>query len=334
MLTDNYRRKHDYLRVSITDKCNLRCRYCMPPEGVEFLPHDQVLRNEEFVRLIGIFASMGVMKVRFTGGEPLVRKGFMDIVSRTRTLHPALELCLTTNGILLGDYIDDLLRFGVRKLNISLDTVSRERYRAITMRDGLDDVLAGIERALALDFFDVKVNAVLFRETLTELDDYLDYFRDRDVTVRFIEKMPFVDEEAGGLFLSSDVLVGELRARGEMKRNTEIDTNVALMYDYLYRGRHPMKIGVIPPVTNKFCSSCNRLRITSDGYLKTCLHSSADHDLKSLLREGADDERIRAEIRRAVSEKGEGHSLDCGHDEGGCSLQSGSRPRSMSRIGG
>jgi cyclic pyranopterin phosphate synthase len=332
MLTDTYKRKHDYLRVSITDKCNLRCRYCMPPEGVELLPHGQVLRNEEFVRLIGIFVSMGVVKVRFTGGEPLVRKGFIDIVSRTRSSHPALELCLTTNGILLGDYIDGLRSLGVRKLNISLDTISRERYRAITMQDGLAGVLSAIDRALDSDFFDVKVNAVLFRETIDELDEYLDYFRERDVTVRFIEKMPFVTEETGGSFLSSDVLVEELRARGEMKRNTGIDTNVALMYDYLYRGRYPMKIGVIPPLTQKFCSACNRLRITSDGYLKTCLHSSADHDLKRLLREGADDDGVRAEIVRAVAEKGEGHSLDCDHDDGGCSV----RPRSrfMSKIGG
>ncbi len=332
MLTDAYLRKHDYLRVSITDKCNLRCRYCMPPEGVELLPHDQVLRNEEFVRLIGIFASMGIVKVRFTGGEPLVRKGFIDIVSKTRDAYPGLELCLTTNGILLGDYIDDLRRLAVRKLNISLDTLSRETYRAITMRDGLDDVLSAIDRALAHGFFDVKVNAVLFRETIAELDDYLEFFKDRDVTVRFIEKMPFVKDESGGSFLSSDKLIGELRARGDLERNRDIDTNVALMYDYRYRGRHRMRIGVIPPLTKKFCSSCNRLRITSDGYLKTCLHSSADHDLKKLFREGADDDTVRGEIMKAVSMKGEGHSLDCAPDEGGCSALT--RSGFMSKIGG
>ncbi len=332
MLTDPYRRKHDYLRVSITDKCNLRCRYCMPPEGVELLPHYQVLRNEEFVRLVDIFASMGIVKVRFTGGEPLIRKGFIDIVSRVRSLHPELELCLTTNGILLGDYIDDLQNLAVKKLNISLDTLSKDTYLAITMRDGLNDVIAAIDRALASGFFDVKVNAVLFRETIAELDDYLDFFKDRDVTIRFIEKMPFVNDESGGSFLSSDVLIGELQARGDLARNTGIDTNVALMYQYRYRGKYPMKIGVIPPMTQKFCSSCNRLRITSDGYLKTCLHSSADHDLKSLLRDGADDDTVRAEILKAVSEKGEGHSLDCDHDEGGCSALS--RSRFMSKIGG
>jgi len=332
MLTDAYLRKHDYLRVSITDKCNLRCRYCMPPDGVDLLPHEQVLRNEEFTRLIGIFVSMGVTKVRLTGGEPLVRKGFIDIVSQMRSLFPGLELCLTTNGVLLGDYIDDLRRLSLKKLNISLDTLSRERYREITMRDSLGDVIAAIDRALDSGFFDVKINAVLFRETIPELDGYLEYFRERNVALRFIEKMPFVTGDGGGSFLPSDLFVRELRSRGDLARNTAIDTNVAVMYDFMYRGKYPMRIGVIPPMTHKFCSSCNRLRITSDGCLKTCLHSDADYNLKRLLREGADDERIRQEIMKAVSMKGKGHSLDCVSEEGGCSSLS--QSRSMSKIGG
>ncbi len=332
MLTDAYLRKHDYLRVSITDKCNLRCRYCMPPEGVDLLPHDEVLRNEEFTRLIGIFVSMGVVKVRLTGGEPLVRKGLMDIVSEIHSQFPDLELCLTTNGILLGDYIDDLRRLSLKKLNISLDTLSRERYREITMRDNFDDVITAIDRALACDFFDVKINAVLFSETISELDGYLDYFSERDVALRFIERMPFVAGDGGGSFLSSDVFIRELQSRGDLVRNTAIDTNVALMYDFRYRGKYPMRIGVIPPMTHKFCSSCNRLRITSDGLLKTCLHSDADYNLKRLLRDGADDERIRQEIIKAVSLKGEGHNLDCVSEDGGCSSLS--RSRFMSKIGG
>ncbi len=162
MLTDSYSRKHDYLRVSITDRCNLRCSYCMPPEGIELLQHDQVLRNEDFVRLIGIFVSLGVVKVRFTGGEPLVRKGFIDIVSRTSELYPGLELCLTTNGTLLGDFIESLRRLKLKKLNISLDSLSRDTYRSITMIDCLEDVRANIDRVLAYRFFDVKINTVLF----------------------------------------------------------------------------------------------------------------------------------------------------------------------------
>jgi GTP 3',8-cyclase len=332
MLTDSYSRKHDYLRVSITDRCNLRCGYCMPPEGVELLQHDQVLRNEEFVRLIGIFVSLGVIKVRFTGGEPLVRKGFIEIVSRTSELYPGIELCLTTNGTLLGDFIESLRRLKLKKLNISLDSLSRDTYRSITMKDCFDDVIANIDRVLAYRFFDVKINAVLFKETISELDNFLEYFKERDVTLRFIEKMPFTPESGAGNYLPSDRLIEQLRVRGDLFRNTHIDTNVAVMFNYNYKGKFPMRIGVIPPISDKFCSSCNRLRITSDGFLKTCLHSCDDHDVKSLLRSGADDETIRRVVRNAVLMKQQCHSLDCWPEEGGCASLT--RSGSMSKIGG
>jgi cyclic pyranopterin phosphate synthase len=304
----------------------------MPPEGVELLSHDQVLRNEEYVRLIGIFVSLGVVKVRFTGGEPLVRKGFIDIVSDTRREHPDLELCLTTNGTLLHDYINDLQRLNVKKLNISLDSLSRETYRTITAKDCFNEVIANIDRVLAHRFFDLKVNAVLFKETIPELDDFLEYFKERDVTLRFIEKMPFTPETATASYLPSDRLVEELRARGELSRNTRIDTNVAVMFDYQYRGKYPMRIGVIPPISDKFCATCNRLRITSDGLLKTCLHSIDNHDLKKLLRSGADDEAIGGTVRNAVSMKQECHNLDCWPEEGGCASLA--RSGFMSKIGG
>lgn len=323
---------HDYLRVSITDLCNLRCAYCMPPEGVEWLPHAEVLRNEEFIRLIGLFISMGVVKVRFTGGEPLLRKGFIDIVSQTRRLFPDVELCLTTNGTLLRDFTGDLCRLRVKKLNISLDTLSRDTYLSITKRDSFNDVIANIERTLSYRFFDLKINAVLFKETIEELDDFLDYFKERDVTLRFIERMPFTAETGYGSYLPSDRLIEELRSRGELSRNTGIDTNVAVMYAFKYRGTYPMRIGVIPPMTRKFCRACNRLRITSDGYLKTCLHASADLNLKQLLRGGAGDDEVRAAVVTAVKAKQESHSLDCWPDEGGCGAVV--RSGSMSKIGG
>lgn len=332
MLTDSYLRKHDYLRVSITDRCNLRCGYCMPPEGVDLLTHEQVLRNEEFIRLIGIFVSLGVVKIRFTGGEPLLRKGFIDIATKTREMFPMVELCLTTNGILLGNFIGDLKNQRVTKLNISLDTLSRDRYRSITRRDCFEDVVGNIDAALAESCFDVKINAVLSRDTISELDDFLEYFKERDVTLRFIERMPFTAETRGGTFLPSDRLIEQLAARGDLARNRGIDTNVALMYNFMYRGRYPIRIGVIPPVSNKFCGSCNRLRLTSDGNLKTCLHSGVDHDLKGLVRSGADDAAICREILMAVSQKQEGHSLDCRSDEGGCAALV--KTGFMSKIGG
>lgn len=304
----------------------------MPPEGVELLPHDEILRNEEFVRLIGVFASLGVIKVRFTGGEPLLRRGMIDILARTRELYPSLELCLTTNGVLLARHIDDLNLLGVRKLNVSLDTLSRETYREITMRDALTDVLEGIDRALGLGSFELKINAVLSRGTIDGLESYLDYFRGRDVTLRFIERMPFDGIEGGDDFLPSGELVERLSSLGELARNVRGDTAVAVMYEYRYRGTVPMRIGIIPPVTHKFCSSCNRLRLTSDGRLRTCLHSVSDHDLKGPLRGGADDEALRGVIIGAVKTKHEGHALECRPDGGGCF--SFTRSGSMSKIGG
>ena len=332
MLKDAYLRTHDYLRVSITDRCNLRCRYCMPPRGVELLPHDAILRNEEFVRLVGVFASLGIVKVRFTGGEPLLRKGMVGILAKTRERYPALELCLTTNGVLLGEHVDELDRLGVEKINVSLDTVSRAAYRDITLRDALPGVLDGIDRALALGSFDIKINAVLSRETIEGLEAYLDYFSGRDVTIRFIERMPFDGTEESDDFTPSIVLIERLAILGELARDARSDTAVAVMYDYRYRGTTAMRIGIIPPVSHKFCSSCNRLRLTSDGRLRTCLHSVTDHDLKGPLRGGADDDALRREIVEAVKTKHEGHALECRPDGGGCF--SVTRSGFMSKIGG
>lgn len=332
MLTDTFNRRLDYLRVSVTDKCNLRCVYCMPPGGVEFLPHDEVLRIEEFVRLIGIFAGLGVRKVRFTGGEPLVRKGFMGIVEQVRRNHPEMDLCLTTNGILLDKVIEDLRRFGVRKLNISLDTMSAERYRAITGRDEFDRVIGNIVKALESRFFDLKINMVLHEESLVELDDFLRFFAGKDVTLRFIERMPFGDEYDASRFVPSDRLVECLLARGELVRSREGDTSVARMYDL--RGEFGnIRIGVIPPMTHKFCSRCNRLRLTCDGMLKTCLHSPVEFDLKTALRENEDDGPLTDVIIAAVHSKPEAHRLENPVEAGdGCMAIV--RNRQMSRTGG
>ncbi len=332
MLTDSFNRRLDYLRVSVTDKCNLRCIYCMPPGGVEFLPHDEVLRIEEFVRLIGVFARFGVRKVRFTGGEPLVRKGFMGIVEQVRRNHPDMDLCLSTNGILLDEALDGLRQFGVRKLNISLDTMSAERYRAITGRDEFDRVIGNIVRAIESRFFDLKINMVLYEESLIEMDDFIKFFAGRNVTLRFIERMPFGDDYDASRFVSSDRLVEYLRSRGDLTRNHYKDTSVAQMYNF--RGMSgDIRIGVIPPMTHKFCSRCNRLRLTCDGMLKTCLHSPVEFDLKTVLRESEDDERLNDIIVAAVHSKPEAHRLGDPLDVGdGCMAIV--RNRLMSRTGG
>jgi cyclic pyranopterin phosphate synthase len=333
MLRDSYQRKIRYLRVSLTDKCNLRCAYCMPPEGVEFLPHDEVLRNEEFVHLIGLFVEMGVAKGRLTGGEPLVRKGFIDIVSKVRELFPDLEICLTTNGVLLGPYLEKLNDLAVRKINISLDTLNRERYARITGRDYLPDVLASIERAQGIGGFNIKLNAVLFRETLSELADLLGYAASRNLVLRFIERMPFIAEEEGQRFVPGDDLVEALKQYGTIGRDCEADTNVALMYHLEMHNNEKVRIGIIPPMTHKFCARCDRLRLTSDGHLKTCLYSRNEYDLKTLYRQDMGDEKIVEMIRAAVNEKPREHGVDCAEygAQGCASILS---IRTMSKIGG
>ncbi len=334
MLKDKFKRKIDYLRVSLTDKCNLRCIYCIPPEGIEMLPHDEILRNEEFLHFIGIFVGLGVRKIRFTGGEPLIRKGVVDIISITRKRHTDIELCLTTNGVLLDEVLDDLYRMRVKKLNISLDTMSSERYREITGRDLFKRIITNIEKALSYNYFDIKINAVLFKESADELDSFLDYFKDKEVTLRFIEKMPFLEENQQNTFLSSDEFIESLQSKGSLVRNEDIDTNVAVMFELKYRNTNRMRIGIIPTISHKFCSRCNRLRLTCDGSLKACLHSPIEYDLKTPYRMDMGDDALRDIILSAVNDKPEGHQLDGYHDNEGCSSISHVMGRTMSKIGG
>lgn len=332
MLKDNFLRTHNYLRVSVTDKCNLRCRYCMPPEGVQFMPHEEVLRNEEYMKLISIFVRMGVKKIRFTGGEPLIRRGFIDIISETEKLYPGIELCVTTNGTVLDRYIGDLKKHNVRKLNISLDTMSRGRFQSITGVDCFNTVLSNIEKSLDADFFDIKVNGVLIKSTLQEIDDFLDYFKDKNVILRFIERMPVTREDTFNEFVPSDDLINLLGQKGELVRKNGDDTGVALRYDLKYKG-HNIKIGVIPPMTHRFCASCSRLRVTSEGNLKTCLHSEKKYNLKDLLRNGMDEKEIMNFISAAIKEKWKSHNMECTADNGGCrSISAG--VKSMSSVGG
>lgn len=332
MLKDNYLRTHNYLRVSVTDKCNLRCRYCMPPQGVAFMPHDEVLRNEEFIRLIDIFVRMGIKKIRFTGGEPLIRKGFFDIISETVKIHPETDLCVTTNGTLLEEHISDLKKYNVKKLNISLDTMSREKFSSLTGVDNFNTVISNIERSMKEDFFDIKVNGVLLKSTLDEIDDFLDYFADKNITLRFIERMPVTEQDEFNEFIPSDELIRLLGEKGELTRKKGDDTDVSLRYDLKYKNRN-IRIGVIPPVTHRFCSTCSRLRITAEGNLKTCLHSDIHYNLKDLIRTGAAESEIVQHIISAIKEKGEGHNIKCTADNTGCrSITAGIK--SMSSIGG
>ncbi len=304
----------------------------MPPEGVKFVTHDEVLRNEEFVKLIDIFIRMGIKKIRFTGGEPLIRKGFFDIISANVKMHPEIDLCLTTNGTLLEEHLADLKKYNVKKLNISLDTMSREKFHSLTGADHFNTVINNIERSLSSGFFDIKINGVLLKGTLEEIDDFLDYFADKNITLRFIERMPVTEQDEFNEFIPSDKLIRLLGSKGELIRKNGDDTGVSLRYDLKYKNRN-IRIGVIPPVTHRFCATCSRLRITADGNFKTCLHSSTLYNLKHLLRNKADETDIIEYIFSAIKEKEEGHNIKCTADNTGCrSITSGIK--SMSNIGG
>jgi len=304
----------------------------MPPQGVTFMPHDEVLRNEEFTRLIDIFVRMGIKKIRFTGGEPLIRKGFFDIISETVRMHPETDLCVTTNGTLLEEHIPDLKKYNVKKLNISLDTMSREKFHSLTGVDHFNTVINNIERSLSADFFDVKVNGVLLKSTLDEIDEFLEYFADKNITLRFIERMPVTEQDEFNEFIPSDELIRILGEKGKLTRKNIDDTDVSLRYDLKYKNGN-IRIGIIPPVTHRFCATCSRLRITADGNLKTCLHSDRQYNLKDLLRNDADESVIVQHIVSAIKEKGEGHNIKCTADNTGCrSITAGIK--SMSSIGG
>ncbi|MCX7678152.1 MAG: GTP 3',8-cyclase MoaA [Spirochaetes bacterium] len=333
MLFDGYQRRIRYLRVSLTDKCNLRCVYCMPQEGVEWLSHDEILRNEEFVHLINLFIEMGVEKVRFTGGEPLVRKGFLHIIQMIRAQHPHLEICVSTNGVLLADYLESLRDLRVEKLNISLDTLDRRRYERITGSDALANVRLSIEKAVAMGTFNIKLNAVIFEETLSELNELVAFAAENNVAIRFIERMPFLAEDKTQRFVSSEELLKELHRVGYLERDCRSDTNVAKMFLLTRPDGKKLRVGIIPSVTHKFCGRCDRLRLTCDGHLKTCLYATSEYDLKSLYRQDVGDAVLKKIIFNAVNEKPFEHKITCEqYSSRGCaSILS---IRTMSKIGG
>lgn len=308
---DAYERPIQYLRVSVTDRCNLRCVYCMPEEGVPHLAHQEVLRNEEIVRIVRIAVDLGFHHIRLTGGEPLVRKGIVDLVADLARIPGLDDLSMTTNGILLREYAAALARAGLRRVNISLDTLRPERFRQITRWGNLEDVLAGREAALAAGLRPVKINMVVVRG-LND-DEVVDMARltlEPDWHVRFIEVMPL----GAGVHWTGNGVVpsAEIRARIEAVLGPltpvygEIGIGPARYYQLPgAKGT----LGFISAVTEHFCRFCNRLRLTSDGRLLPCLLSNATIDLRTPLRNGATDEELRDLFLQAVIAKPRGHTL-------------------------
>lgn len=325
-LTDRFGRSHSYLRVSVTDRCNYRCVYCMPPEGLSWQPRSELLTYEELGRLVSVFSEMGIRKVRLTGGEPTIRSDIEALIARIAACPGIDDLAMTTNGHTLSRLAPRLAKAGLRRINVSLDTLDPERFAALTRGGRLDWVLAGIEAARAHGITPIKINVVLMRgENDHELFPLVDYFARwaTDTELRFIEYMPF------GKRRHTSVPSQELRDRlAERFTVTAVQErgHTAGPAKRWRLAENGLSVGFISPLSEHFCASCNRLRLMCDGHLRTCLAHDDTPSLRDLLRAGATDTELEAAIRGMVHAKPEGHDARI---DGGTNFEG-----VMTRIGG
>ncbi len=326
-LTDLFDRSISYLRLSLTDQCNLRCCYCTPKTLTEKLDSLELLTYEELLRVVGLAVAMGIRKVRLTGGEPLVRRNVTSFIERLAAIDGLEDIRLTTNGVLLAEHAEALYAAGIRKLNISLDTLRRERYHEITGADCFDRVWAGIEKATAMGFAPIKLNVVAMKGVND--DEFLDFGRlslSTPYQIRFIEFMPMgkgTTWEKGRYIAATAIRerlapLGSLEpvASGRMEGPARV---------FRFAGATG-SIGFISPISHHFCDRCNRLRLTSEGKLRSCLLTDRETDLKAIIRAGGNDEAIRKALIATILDKPKGHTL-AGDGSGNCHGQ-------MSRIGG
>jgi len=324
---DHFDRVIDYLRISITDRCNLRCCYCMPEGGVPHVSHDEIMRFEEIVTLIRAAVSMGLSKVRITGGEPLVRSGIVDLMRMIYSIEGLSDLSMTTNGVLLSSMASDLKRAGIGRINISLDTLKPERFFEITRRDLYGEVIKGIDAALSCGMSPVKINVVMMRGVNDdEVLDFVRLTRERPLVVRFIEFMPASPENGWDKksVVSTEELMARIKTMFRLEPSSEISG--AGPSEYFQVPDFLGSIGFITPVTRHFCARCNRIRVTSDGKLKGCLFSSEEYPLLPLLKRNADIEGIKSFLANVISHKPQSHTLGEGKMR--------TCQRSMSWIGG
>lgn len=310
-LSDSFQRPIDYLRISVTDRCNLRCIYCMPAEGIDLLPHEDILSYEEIYRVALVAAELGIKKVRITGGEPLVRIGLSSLIRMLAQIDTIDDIALTTNGTLLAQYAAGLKAAGLRRVNISLDTLKADKFRQITRRGDLDDVLTGIAAASDAGLNPIKINVVVMARIND--DELLDFARktvEDGWHVRFIEYMPFNREMARTSFVSVNEIRERLAVLGELEPCTFKGNGPAKYY------RLPQAkgtIGFITPVSEHFCFRCNRIRLTADGKLRPCLLSEREFDLRQPLRSAMPAEDLKKLIKKAVESKPRQHKLAQGY---------------------
>jgi cyclic pyranopterin phosphate synthase len=322
-LIDSFGRSIDYLRISVTDRCNLRCIYCMPPEGVPHISHNEILSYEEIRAVVQAAAGLGINKIRLTGGEPLVRADFPQLVQMLSQIEGIAELSLTTNGILLKNHAVELKRAGLSRINVSLDTLRPNRFQHITRLGELKDVLEGISAAKKAGFHPVKINTVVMRGINDdEIPDFVRLTYEDGWHVRFIELMPFEDAAE---FVPSNELRQRVSLFGKLEPCESVAGNGPAMYHRLAGARGT--IGFISPLTEpSFCSRCNRMRLTPDGKLRPCLLGEDEIDLKTPLRNNASIGELKHLILKAVASKPEHHHLKAGNVR--------LAKREMSQIGG
>jgi len=313
VLADSYGRVATDLRVSLTDRCNLRCSYCMPAEGLAWLPGPDQLTDDELIRLLRIgTADLGITEVRFTGGEPLLRRGLVDIVARTAALSPRPEISLTTNGIGLARLAEPLHAAGLDRINVSLDTLDAATFVTLARRDRLADVLDGLAAAAATRLAPVKVNAVLMRGVNDhEAAGLLRFCLDRGYQLRFIEQMP-LDAQHGWRrenMITADEILAALSEEFSLTPDDPAGRGSAPAEAFLVDGGTD-RVGVIGSVTRPFCGACDRVRLTADGQVRNCLFATAESDLRTPLRAGADDGDLADRWRRAVASKLPGHGIN------------------------
>jgi GTP 3',8-cyclase len=312
VLIDTFGRVATDLRVSLTDRCNLRCSYCMPPEGLEWLPSDEVLTDDEVVRVVRVAVDLGVTEVRFTGGEPLLRRGLVDIVARTAALTPRPQLSLTTNGIGLARTAWALHEAGLDRVNVSLDTIDPEKFKTLARRDRLEDVLSGLAAAVEVGLEPVKVNAVLMRGINDdEAVPLLRWSLENGYLLRFIEQMP-LDAQHGwkrANMVTADEILGRLAESFSLVPVGADERGSAPAEEWLVDGG-PGRVGVIGSVSRPFCGACDRVRLTADGQIRNCLFAREETDLRAALRSGCEDARIAEMLKATLLAKKAGHGIN------------------------
>ena len=331
-MKDIYHRKINYIRVSVTDRCNLRCIYCKPAKGFQQLARDQILSYEEIIRLVQLTVSCGITKVRLTGGDPLVRKDIVKLVEAIVRLKKVEDVSLTTNGILLDQMASNLYQAGLRRINVSLDSLKKDNYQHITGRDGLELVLKGIEKARSVGFSPIKINTVVIKGIND--DEILDLAKlslDNPFHIRFIEFMPIGNDQLWRekKYLSCSKIKEYIEAYKPLVRTAisgphhSLNNGPAQMFEF--EGASG-KIGFISPLSNHFCPTCNRIRLTADGKIRSCLFSDQEIDIKKPMRSGISDDKLKQLLIKSIKNKPKGHTINQG------SLLSFNR--SMGGIGG